>query len=156
MRRHHLTRARLLVSLACMTLLGGYGVRAEPLKGSSSRPEAESSRIVEGSKVTLQYVAAVPGSIGIDYGNVSEFIQGRHEIFPALEQEVVEMKPGEEKKVELSPEEGFGTHDDGKKINIPTTLLPPGVKEGDVVQNDLGDVATQSSLSSLWRQSSIQ
>jgi FKBP-type peptidyl-prolyl cis-trans isomerase 2 len=73
-----------------------------------------------------------------------------------LEQEVVEMKPGEEKKVELSPEEGFGTHDDGKKINIPTTLLPPGVKEGDVVQNDLGDVATQSSLSSLWRQSSIQ
>jgi FKBP-type peptidyl-prolyl cis-trans isomerase 2 len=32
------------------------------------------------------------------------------------------MKPGEEKKVELSPEEGFGPHDDGKKMNIPKTL----------------------------------
>jgi FKBP-type peptidyl-prolyl cis-trans isomerase 2 len=143
MRRHDLTRASLMVSLACMTLLGGYGVGAEPPQASSSRsPEAESSRIVEGSKVTLQYLASGPGSTGIDYGTVSEFIQGRHEIFPALEQEVVGMKPGEEKKVELSPEEGFGTHDDGKKLNIPKTLLPPGAKQGDVLQNDLGEFAT--------------
>ena len=98
MRRHDLTRASLIVSLACMALLGEYGVGAEPLQASSSRSqEDESSQIVEGSKVTLQYVATVPGSTGIDYGNVSEFIQGRHEIFPALEQEVVGMKPGEEK-----------------------------------------------------------
>ena len=96
-------------------------------------PEAESLRIVEGSKVTLNMWPRVPGSTGIDYGNVSEFIQGRHEIFPALEHEVVGMKPGEEKKVELSPEEGFGPHDDGKKLTISKTLLPPGAKAGDVV-----------------------
>jgi len=102
---------------------------------------------VEGSKVTLQYVAIVPGSTGIDYGNISEFIQGRHEIFPALEQEVVGMKPGEEKQVELSPEEGFGTHDEGKKMSVPRTLLPPGVKEGDVVQNELGHFATVAEVS---------
>ena len=40
-------------------------------------------------------------------------------IFPALEREVAGMKPGEEKKVELSPGEGFGHHDDRKKLNIP-------------------------------------
>src|ERR1700704_2370150 len=143
MRRHDRTRTSLMISLACMTLLGEYGVGAEPLQANSSRSqEAESLRIVEGSKVTLQYVATVPGSTGIDYGNISEFIQGRHEIFPALEHEVVGMKPGEEKQVELSPEEGFGTHDDGKKLNIPKTLLPPGAKKGDVVQNDLGHFAT--------------
>jgi FKBP-type peptidyl-prolyl cis-trans isomerase 2 len=144
MNRHDLTKASLFVSLACMTFLGGYGgVGAESLQASASRSQgAESSRIVEGSKVTLQYVATVPGSTGIDYGNVSEFIQGRHEIFPALEQEVVGMKPGEEKKVELSPEEGFGPHDDGKKMNVPKTLLPAGVDAGDVVQNDLGHFAT--------------
>ena len=147
MRRHELTRASLIIRLACMTLLGGYGlggygVGAEPPQASSSRaPEAESSRIIEGSKVTLQYVASVPGSTGIDYGNVSEFIQGRHEIFPALEQEVVGMKPGEEKKVELSPEEGFGPHDNGKKMNIPKTLLPFGTKAGDVLRNDVGELA---------------
>jgi FKBP-type peptidyl-prolyl cis-trans isomerase 2 len=148
MKRHDPTRASLIVSLACMPLLGGYGVGAEPLQANSSRSqEAESLRIVEGSKVTLQYVATVPGSTGIDYGNISEFIQGRHEIFPALEHEVVGMKPGEEKQVELSPEEGFGTHDDGKKLNIPKTLLPPGAKKGDVVQNDLGHFATVAEIS---------
>ena len=143
MRQHDRTKASLMISLACLTLIGGYGVGAEPLQANSSRSqEAESLRIVEGSKVTLQYVATVPGSTGIDYGNISEFIQGRHEIFPALEHEVVGMKPGEEKQVKLSPEEGFGTHDDGKKLNIPKTLLPPGAKKGDVVQNDLGHFAT--------------
>ena len=143
MRRHDRTRASLIVSLACMTLLGGYDVGAEPLQASSSRsPEAESSRIIDGSKVTLQYVASVPGSTGIDYGNVSEFTQGRHEIFPALEREVVGMKPGEEKKVELTPAEGFGPHDDGKKMNIPKTLLPFGTKAGDILRNNAGELAT--------------
>jgi len=143
MRRHDRTRASLIVSLACMTLLGGYDVGAEPLQANSSRsPEAESSRIIDGSKVTLQYVASVPGSTGIDYGNVSEFIQGRHEIFPALEREVVGMKPGEEKKVELTPAEGFGPHDDGKKMNIPKTLLPFGTKAGDILRNNAGELAT--------------
>jgi len=148
MRRHDRTRASLIVSLACMTLLGGYDVGAEPLQANSSRsPEAESSRIIDGSKVTLQYVASVPGSTGIDYGNVSEFIQGRHEIFPALEREVVGMKPGEEKKVELTPAEGFGPHDDGKKMNIPKTLLPFGTKAGDILRNHAGELAIVAELS---------
>ena len=144
MKRHDLTRASLIFSLACMTLfVGGYVVGAKSLQASSSlAQEAESSRIVEGSKVTLQYVASVPGSTGIDYGNVSEFIQGRHEIFPALEEKVVGMKPGEEKQVELSPGEGFGPHDDRKQLNIPKTLLPFGTKAGDVVRNDVGELVT--------------
>jgi FKBP-type peptidyl-prolyl cis-trans isomerase 2 len=59
------------------------------------------------------------------------------------------MKPGEEKRVELSPEEGFGTHDDGKKMNVPPTELPPGVEKGDVVQNDLGHFATVAEVSGI-------
>ena len=150
MRRHDLIRASLIVSLGCMTFLGGCAVTNETVHTSSSRaPEAENLRIIEGSKVTLQYVASVPGSTGIDYGNVSEFIQGRHEILPALEQEVVGMKPGEEKKVELTPEEGFGPHDEGKQLLIFKTLLPPGAKQGDIVQNDLGEFATVVAMGDL-------
>ncbi|HSQ92161.1 MAG TPA: FKBP-type peptidyl-prolyl cis-trans isomerase, partial [Nitrospiraceae bacterium] len=77
-----------------------------------------------------------------DYGNVSEFVQGRHEVFPALEREVVGMKPGEEKKVTLSPEEAFGPHDDRKTLKIPKQLLPLGTKAGDVLRNDAGELAT--------------
>ena len=142
MRRLDLTKASLIVSLACMTLFGGYVLGAKYPQASSPSPEAENSRIVEGSLVTFQYVATVPSSTGIGYDDVSEFIQGRHEIVAALEQEVVGMKPGEEKKVELSPEEGFGTYDAEKKILVQKTLLPPGAKEGAIMQNALGDVAT--------------
>ena len=148
MRRHNLTRVSLMVGLTCMTLVGKYCVGAEPLQANSSRSqEAESSRIADGSTVTLQYVASVSGSTGIHYGNVSQFIQGRHEIFPALEREVVGMKPGEKKIVELSPSEGFGPHDDGKKMNIPKTLLPFGAKAGDVFRNDAGELATLAEVS---------
>jgi FKBP-type peptidyl-prolyl cis-trans isomerase 2 len=143
MRRYAYTKVSLIASLACMMLFGGYVVGAKPPHASSSRSsEAESSRVVEGSTVTFQYVATVAGSTGSDYGDVSALIQGRHEIISALRQEVVGMKPGEEKKVELSPEEAFGTYDDGKRMNIPKTLLPPGATTGDIVQNAQSDFAT--------------
>jgi len=149
MRRHGLTKMSFIVlSLACMVLLGKYSLGAQTPQIADSRLQmVDSSHIVEGSKVTLQYVARVPGSTGIDYSNISEFIQGRHEIFPALEREVVGMRPGEEKSVRLSPEEGFGPHDDEKKLNIPKTLLPLGAKKGDILQNDVGELATVADLS---------
>ena len=98
-----LRTAAVVLSLGIVpTVYGAYGVESqsvrEPLmEQSTNRMDTGSNQIVEGSKVTLQYVASASGSTGIDYGNVSEFIQGRHEIFPALEREVVGMKPGEEK-----------------------------------------------------------
>ncbi|HXC67581.1 MAG TPA: FKBP-type peptidyl-prolyl cis-trans isomerase [Nitrospiraceae bacterium] len=149
MRRHGLTKMSFIVlSLACMVLLGKYSLGAQTPQIADSRLQmVDSSHIVEGSKVTLQYVARVPGSTGIDYSNISEFIQGRHEIFPALEREVVGMRPGEGKSVRLSPEEGFGPHDDEKKLNIPKTLLPLGAKKGDILQNDVGELATVADLS---------
>jgi FKBP-type peptidyl-prolyl cis-trans isomerase 2 len=112
------------------------------MEQSTNRMDSGSDQIIEGSKVTIQYVATTHGSTVIDYGNVSEFIQGRHEIFPALEREVVGMKPGEEKKVELSARESFGPHDDSKKMTVPKTLLPFGAKVGDVLRNDAGELAT--------------
>lgn len=146
MRRNALIRAGLIVSLLCMAPFSGYGVAAERLHISPSH-ETEMSRVVEGSKVTIEYIATVPGSVRIDYGNVSEFIQGQHEIFPVLEREVAGMKPGEEKQVEMSPEESFGSRDDRKKLNVPKTLLPLGAKEGDILRNDLGQLATVEEVS---------
>ena len=56
------------------------------------------------------------------------------------------MKPGEEKQVELNPEENFGPHDEGKQLIISKTLLPPGAKQGDIVQNLLGELATVAAV----------
>ena len=148
MKHTSLRTAAVVLSLGIVpTAFGAYGVESQSVRDplmeqSTNRMDSRSDQIVEGSKVTLQYVATAPGSTVTDYGNVSEFIQGRHEIFPALEREVVGMKPGEEKKVELSPRESFGPHDDSKKMTIPKTLLPLGAKAGDVLRNDAGELAT--------------
>jgi FKBP-type peptidyl-prolyl cis-trans isomerase 2 len=136
--KKHLLGVAFVMSLAYGGLPGSLG--AESLNASVvPPPEVVGPQIVEGSKVTLLYVISVPGYID---GDVSEFIQGEHEIFPALEQVIVGMKPQEEKKIELSAAESFGLHDDSKKLNVPKTLLPPGAKEGDVLQNANGDLAT--------------
>ena len=140
--KKYLFGASLAIYLTCGMLAGG--LRADPLDTRAVQSEeAVGPQIVEGSKVTLLYVITVPGFID---GDVSEFIQGQHEIFPALERVIVGMKPQEEKKVELSPDESFGTHDDRKKLNVPKTLLPLGAKEGDVLQNNSGDLATVENL----------
>lgn len=141
------------VVLSLGTVPAGYGMASQfeqdaPTERATTKTSSGSDQIVEGSRVTLQYVASAPGSTEIDYGNVTEFIQGQHEIFPALEREVVGMKPGEEKKVELRPGEGFGPHDDRKKLNIPKTLLPFGAKPGDALRNDAGELATVTEVGS--------
>jgi len=56
------------------------------------------------------------------------------------------MTSGEEKKVALSPEDGFGPHDDKKTLNVPKTLLPLGTKAGAVLRNDEGVFATVAEI----------
>jgi len=138
----------LVVILTCSALSVAQSLSAAYRPSATfSSPGTESPRIVEGSKVTLQYQVTVPDLNGIDYDDVSEFVQGRHEIFRALEREVAGMRPGEEKKVELTAEEGFGPRDERKKMNIPRTELPADAKTGDVVQNEAGSFATVAAVS---------
>jgi len=141
--------AAIVLSL-CM-IPSTYGLQSQPERNQFPEPaihkmDPGSDQIVEGSKVTLQYVATAPGSTWIDYGNVTEFVQGRHEIIQALEREVAGMTSGEEKKVALSPEDGFGPHDDKKTLNVPKTLLPLGTKAGAVLRNDEGVFATVAEI----------
>jgi FKBP-type peptidyl-prolyl cis-trans isomerase 2 len=145
-----LNATALAVIVTCSALSGAPTLSAaHRLSATLSSPsaETESPPIVEGSKVTLEYQVTVLGAHGIDYDDVSEFVQGRHEIFPALEREVAGMRPGEEKKVKLQPEDGFGRRDEKKKMRIPRTDLPAEAKAGHVVQNEMGVFATVAAVS---------
>jgi FKBP-type peptidyl-prolyl cis-trans isomerase 2 len=110
-------------------------------------PETEGSPIIEGSTVALAYHVTIPGDQPIDYDDVTQFVQGRHDIFPALEHQVAGMRPGEQKEVNLSPEEGFGRRDERKKAAIPRTELPPGAKIGDILQHEKGGFARVAAVS---------
>ncbi len=40
--------------------------------------------------------------------DISKFVQGQHQMLPALERVVTGMKTGDERRIELSPKQGFG------------------------------------------------
>ena len=129
MRVHKHTTILLVLILLCAVLLAGPTVAAE------------NPRIVDGSKVTFLYMITIPGQAGVTIRDVSEFIQGKHQILASLEKEMTGMKAGEEKRLELSAEQGFGTYDATKKKQVSRTELPAGAKEGDILQDRQGKPA---------------
>ena len=126
---------------AVLTVLTGFGLLAQP------NFAAESPRIVEGSSVMFFYQITVPGEQGFEVREFGRFVQGQHQLLPALERQVGGMKTGDEKKVELSPEEGFGLYDVQKEKIVPRRDLPAEIKEGDVLQDRAGHQATVIRLS---------
>jgi FKBP-type peptidyl-prolyl cis-trans isomerase 2 len=143
----HTTRSLVVVLMCAALSMGQTLSAASRFSATFSSPETEASRIVDGSKVMLAYHVTVLGEHEIDYEDVSEFVQGRHEIFRALEQKIAGMRAGEAKKVELTPEEGFGARDESKKMKIPKADLPTDAQAGDVVQNEEGAFATVAGVS---------
>jgi FKBP-type peptidyl-prolyl cis-trans isomerase 2 len=109
--------------------------------------DAESPRIVHGSNVTVLYQIIVPGEGGFEIRVFGQFVQGRHQLPPALERAVTGMKTGDKIKVELTAEEGFGPYDAGKRKTVPKSDLPAGTKEGDVLESDGGQRVTVAQLS---------
>jgi FKBP-type peptidyl-prolyl cis-trans isomerase 2 len=127
------------VAVALVTILTVLGLSVSSLA-------ADSPRITEGSNVTLLYHITVPGE-KFEVRDVGQFVQGRHQLLPVLEWQVTGMTSGEEKNIDLSPEEGFGPYDARKKKTVSKSDLPKDTKEGDVLQDRAGQQATVTHLS---------
>lgn len=134
-----MTRSRIAILITCLLCLAVATVRRSVA--------AESPRIVDGSSVTFMYRITVPGDGKAEALYFGQFVQGHHQLLPALERVVMGMKSGDEKKVELSPDEGFGPYDAKKKKIVPRTELPAGTQEGDVLEDRAGKEMTVTQLS---------
>jgi len=108
---------------------------------------AEPPRIIDGSNVTALYRIAAPGECGFEIRVLGQFVQGRHQLLPALERAVTGLKPGDEKKVEISAEEGFGPYDARKRKSVSKSELPEWTMEGDIIQDRVGQQAIVTQLS---------
>ena len=108
---------------------------------------AESPRIVDGSNVTALYKITGPGECGPEIRVLGKFVQGQHQLLPDFERAVTGMKTGDEIKVELSAEEGFGPYDSKKMKTVSISELPAWTQEGDVLQDRAGQEATVTRLS---------
>jgi FKBP-type peptidyl-prolyl cis-trans isomerase 2 len=121
--------------LTCLGILSQQSLSAEP------------PRIIDGSNVTVLYQITVPGEGGFEVRDVGRFVQGQHQLLPALERVVTGMKSGDETKVDLSAEDGFGPYDVKKKKTVPRKELPAETKEGDVLEDRTGKPAIVTHLS---------
>lgn len=143
---------------ALIAIVGCLGMAAPPsIAGQSSQnseasssqnPAGTSGPITDGSKVTLLYQIKVPGDERIEVRDLSQFIQGQHQMLPALEQAVTGMRRGEKTEVKLSEDQAFGAYDSNKKTVVPTKDLPAGLKAGDIVEDrKTGQQATITQMS---------
>ncbi len=65
-----------------------------------------------------------------------EFTIGAGDIFPAIEQAVIGMAPGEKRTVRLTSEEAYGEHNEEMVFEMPRSELPEGLEpeEGEFLE----------------------
>ena len=81
----------------------------------------------DGKRVSLEYTLTLEDQTVIDT-NVGKtplvYTHGTQQIVPGLEKQLVGLKTGDTKKVEVSPEEGYGEADPNRFQEVPTENIP--------------------------------
>ncbi len=78
--------------------------------------------IKENSVVTMTYVLRNAQRLILDasVGQPFLFLVGHKNVIAGLEKNVIGLKPGDRKSIEVPPEEGYGQYDPSLRISIPT------------------------------------
>jgi FKBP-type peptidyl-prolyl cis-trans isomerase SlyD len=88
----------------------------------------ELTEVVNDLVVRIEYKLTVDGEmIDSSDGEPLEYLHGHANIIYGLEKEITGMKVGESKKVEVSPEEGYGEMDPEAVLEVPRTEFPEDV-----------------------------
>lgn len=81
----------------------------------------------DGKQVSLEYTLTLEDKSKVD-SNVGKepliVVLGDHQIIPGLEKQLVGMKTGENKHIEVTPEEGYGQVDPSKKQEVDKNKIP--------------------------------
>lgn len=95
-----------------------------------SQAGAEPAAIHDGSKVSFDYVLVVEGKIADSSQTRGplEYTQGDNTLIPGLTKQMQGMKPGEEKTIEVKPEEAYGNPDPEGIREIPLSSVPKDMK----------------------------
>ena len=114
-------QARALFYLAIVAAL----LLSTRLIGETAETEAQ---IREGSQVSLEYTLSDEAGTVIESNKGKQpmsYIHGKSQIIPGLEKELSGMKVGEEKKIQVKPEDGYGPVNPDAFQEVPKDKLPP-------------------------------
>jgi FKBP-type peptidyl-prolyl cis-trans isomerase SlyD len=90
--------------------------------------EISDAQIREGSQVALEYTLSDESGTVIESNKGKQplsYIHGKSQIIPGLEKELSGMKVGEEKQIQVKPEDGYGPVNPDAFQEVPKDKLPP-------------------------------
>ena len=101
---------------------------------SAQAPAGRPALAVEkGSTVLLEYTVKDDAGTVIDSNKGQaplSFVQGEEQLVPGLDRALVGMRPGQEKKVQVKPEDAYGPVDPTAQMEVPRSTLPSNVSVG--------------------------
>lgn len=112
------------------------------LYGGMAQAEADFA-VADGMKVTITYTLTLTDKSVVD-SNVGQapfaYTQGEHEIVPGLEKALAGMKAGQNKRVDVTPEQGYGVYDKKARLTVEKSKVPESVKAGTELRSTDGRI----------------
>jgi FKBP-type peptidyl-prolyl cis-trans isomerase SlyD len=119
---------RIVTLAAAVTLLASTAFAQTPAVSP------DKTAVQNGSSVSIEYTLKDEGGQVLDSNkgkNPLTFTQGQQQIIPGLEREMIGMRAGEEKKVVVKPEDGYGPVVPNAQTEVPKEAIPKeGLKVG--------------------------
>jgi FKBP-type peptidyl-prolyl cis-trans isomerase SlyD len=112
-------------------LLAAALVLSAPMVTAAQTPPVETPAapvIEKGSKVHLEYTLKDDAGAVLDTNKGQApltYTQGEEQILSGLEKELTGLHKGDEKKVTVKPEDGYGALDPSAQTEVPKEMLPP-------------------------------
>ena len=97
-----------------------------------------SERVKPGDKISIHYAGKLEDGTVFDTSegrDALEFEAGSPNIISGISDAVIGMEVGEEKTVEIAPEQAYGPRQEEMLVKVSAEQLPDGVKEGDVLSD---------------------
>lgn len=108
---------------------------------------AKPDAVQTGSSVSIEYTLKDEAGQVLDTNKGKSpliFTQGQQQIIPGLEREMIGMHPGEEKKVVVKPEDGYGPVMPNAQTEVPKEAIPKeGLKVGTALMARSGSGETR-------------
>jgi FKBP-type peptidyl-prolyl cis-trans isomerase SlyD len=99
---------------------------------ASAQEEEETTVVTDGHHISIEYTLKLADGTVAD-SNVGReamtYVQGEHQILPALEEELLGMKVGETKQVSLTAAEGYGEIDESLFQTTPISAIPEDARQ---------------------------
>jgi FKBP-type peptidyl-prolyl cis-trans isomerase SlyD len=124
-----MTRARQLLAVVLVVfapLVATAQTQPAPTPGAAA-PDAAPPAIEAGSTVRLEYTLKDDAGTLLDSNKGRApltYTHGQNQIVPGLEKELKGMHAGEEKRVVVKPEDGYGTVNPSAQTEVPKEMLP--------------------------------